>query len=51
MNDFEMTPITHVVTYLVITFMHDIYNYIPERNHVSKSYGVAAVVYLKFELI
>jgi len=33
-NDFEMIPVTHVVIILVINFMHDIYNYIPEINHV-----------------
>ena len=33
-NDFEMIPVTPVVIILVINFMHDIYNYIPETNHV-----------------
>ena len=30
--------------------MHGIYNYIPETNHVSSVYGVAAVLYLQFVL-
>jgi hypothetical protein len=29
---------------LVITFMQGIYNYIPETNHVSRVYSVAAVL-------
>jgi hypothetical protein len=28
-----------------ITFTHSIYNYIPETNHVSRVYSVAAVPY------
>jgi hypothetical protein len=28
----------------VIIFMQDIYNYIPETNHISKVYSVAAVL-------
>ena len=35
---------------LVITFMQGIYNYIPETNHVSREYSVAAVLYLQFVL-
>ena len=34
----------------VITFMHGIYNYIPETNHVSTVHIVAAVLYLQFVL-
>ena len=30
--------------------MKGIYNYIPEKNHVSKVYSVAAVLYLQFVL-
>ena len=32
---------------LVIIFMHGIYNYIPETNHVSTVCSVAAVLYLQ----
>ena len=32
---------------LVITFMQGVYNYIPDTNHVSRVYGVAAVLYLQ----
>ena len=33
-----------------IVFMQGIYNYIPETNHVSRAYRVAAVLYLQFLL-
>jgi len=39
-----------IIIILVITFMHGIYNYIPETNHVSRVYSVAAVLLLKFVL-
>jgi len=32
---------------LVIAFMHGIYNYIPETNHVSRVHSVAAVLYIQ----
>jgi hypothetical protein len=35
---------------VVVTSMQCIYNYIPETNHVSMVYSVAAVLYLKFML-
>jgi hypothetical protein len=36
--------------YPFLTFMQCIYNYIPEANHVSRVYSVAAVPYLQFVL-
>ena len=39
-----------IIIILVITFMQGIYNFIPETNHVSKVYSVAAVLYLQFVL-
>ena len=39
-----------IIIILVITFMHGIYNYIPETNHASVVYIVAAVLYLQFVL-
>jgi hypothetical protein len=36
-----------IIVILVITFMLGIYNYIPETNHVSVIYSVAAVLYLQ----
>jgi hypothetical protein len=30
--------------------MHGIYNYVPETNHVSRVYSVAAILYLQFVL-
>jgi len=35
---------------LVITFIHGIYKFIPETNHVSRVYGVTTVLYLKHVL-
>jgi len=37
----------YYIIILVITFMQGIYNYIPETNHVSRAYSVAAVLYLQ----
>jgi hypothetical protein len=34
-----------IIIILVITFMHGIYNYIPETNRVSRVYNIAAVLY------
>jgi len=39
-----------IIIIRVITFMQCIYNYIPGRNHVSRVYSVAAVLYLQFVL-
>jgi hypothetical protein len=39
-----------ITTTLVITFMQDIYNYIPETNHVSRVHSIAAVLYVQFML-
>jgi hypothetical protein len=35
---------------IIIIYYHGIYNYIPETNHVSGVYSVAAVLYLQFVL-
>jgi hypothetical protein len=35
---------------LIINFMQGIYIHIPETNHVSRAYSVAAVLYLQFVL-
>ena len=39
-----------IIIMLFITFMQDIYNYIPENNHIPRVYSVAAVLYLQFIL-
>jgi Na+/H+-dicarboxylate symporter len=39
-----------IIPVIIITFMLSIYNYIPETNHVSRVYSVAAVLYLQFVL-
>jgi hypothetical protein len=44
------TIIIVIIITLVITFMQGIYSYIPETNHVSRVYNVAAILYLQFLL-
>jgi hypothetical protein len=39
-----------IVIILVITFMHGIYSYVPETNHVYRVHCVAAVPCLQFVL-
>jgi len=39
-----------IMIILVITFMRVIYIHIPETNHVSRVYSIAAVLYLQFML-
>jgi len=39
----DIQMIYGIITILLITFMQGIYNYIPETNHVSRTYSVAAV--------
>jgi hypothetical protein len=39
-----------IIIILVITFLQGIYNYVPETNHLSRVYSVAAVLYLQFVL-
>ena len=41
---------TIIIIILFNTFMQGIYNYIPETNHVSRVYSVAAVLHLQFVL-
>jgi len=49
--------LVYIFTYIIIisssssiAFMQGIYNYIPQTNHVSSLYCVAAVLYLQFVL-
>jgi uncharacterized membrane protein len=39
-----------IIIIIIIPFMQGIYNYIPETNHVSTAYSVAAVLCLQFML-
>ena len=39
-----------VILLIIIILMQGIYNYIPQTNHVSRVYSVAAVLYLQFVL-
>jgi len=43
-----MTKNGIITIILFNTFMQGIYNYIPETNHVSRVYSVAAVLHLQF---
>ena len=35
---------------IIVTFVQDIHNYVPETNHISRVHSVAAVLYLQFVL-
>jgi hypothetical protein len=37
-----------IIIIIIITFNLNIYNYVPETNHVLRVYNVAAVLYLQF---
>ena len=39
-----------IIIILVINFIKGIYSYVPETDHVSRIYSVAAVLYLQFLL-
>jgi hypothetical protein len=43
-------PIIIIIIILVITYMHGVYNYIPDTKHVPRLYSAAAVLYLQFVL-
>jgi len=47
MHKFIMIIIIIIIIILVITYIHGIYNYVPETNHISTVYSVAAVQYLQ----
>jgi hypothetical protein len=50
-------PVQETITYYYYyyyyfsIFIQDIYNHIPEANHVSRVYSVAAILYLQFHII
>ena len=44
---YDIIIIIIIIIIHVITCMHGIYNYIPEANHVSRVYSVAAVLYVQ----
>ena len=48
----ENSPGTHIIIIIImfITFIQDIYIYIPETNHVSTLHSVGALLYLHFVL-
>ena len=48
--DLEFTISACLVLLYVITIIENIYNYIPETNHVSGVYSVAAALYLQLLL-
>jgi hypothetical protein len=45
--DYYYIIITIIIIIIAITLMQGIYNYIPETNHVSRVYNVAAVQYVQ----
>jgi len=49
-SDIIIIIIIIIISICVIAFMKGINNYIPEKNHVSSVYSVAAVPYLQFVL-
>jgi len=40
-----LAKLTIIIIIIIITFMHGMYNYIPETNHVSRVHSVAAGTY------
>jgi len=48
--DLELVFSACLVLLYVVTFIEDIYNYIPETNRVSMVYSIAAALYLQFLL-
>ena len=47
---FVVVVVVVIITIFVITFIQGIYNHIPETNHVSRVYCVAAVLHFQFVL-
>jgi len=47
-----MKPVLCIIKFIILVtaLLHDIYNYIPETNHVSRVYIVAAVLYIQLVL-
>jgi len=43
--------ITVIIIIIIISFMHGIYTYIPERNYVPREYSVAAILLLIFMVL
>jgi hypothetical protein len=37
-----------IIIIIIITFMQDIYNYIPETSHISGIYNFASVLWIQF---
>jgi hypothetical protein len=51
-DEFQWKNVTVIIIIIIIiiTFMQDIYNYIPVTNYFSSVYSTAAVLYLQFVL-
>jgi hypothetical protein len=43
-----ISDITIIIIIIIISFMQGIYTYIPETNHVTREYSIAAVLLLLF---
>jgi len=50
MTHISLHAVMFIIIILVITFMHGIYNYVPDTNHLSRLYSVAAVLYMQLML-
>jgi hypothetical protein len=50
MMHISLHAVTCIIIILFITFMHGMYNYVPDTNHISRLYSVAAVLYIQFML-
>ena len=49
-----VVPLSHIIIIIIIiiiSFMQDIYTYIPETNYVPREYGVAAILLLLFMVL
>jgi len=46
-----ITTTTTTTTTTIISFMQDVYTYIPEKNYVPREYGVAAILLLLFMVL
>jgi hypothetical protein len=50
MTHISLQAVMFIITILIITFMHAIYNYVPDTNHFSRLYSVAALLQIQFML-
>jgi len=44
----SVLPYTYIACLVIITFVQGIFNYMPERNYISRVCSVAAILWLQF---